>query len=216
MKPIRLILDYVPRHKAAREFTLKLFDDLVSQGVNCELVIIGLKRSVIPQVEIIKHPTQITEDIVTFMNIEISDRVSDPRNTEDVVLAWNRRILEIRGDLIKDPAYITIEFPECDGYYAYKEYGEVLVKSELRVTNAGGHKYFEHPIHNNIMEEREHESICDSLTRQTDSLPLEPHKETEELVQTLRIIQEKEIEIETLPESTYISQKFLSNHLSKK
>lgn len=66
-----LVLDYIPKHKASRDFTLRLFEELVSKGIECELTIIGLESTAMPKVRIINHPDEIDEEMLQFMNTEI-------------------------------------------------------------------------------------------------------------------------------------------------
>lgn len=216
MKPIRLILDYVPSHKASRDFTLRLFEELTNDGIDCELVVFGFERSVLPKVKMIKHPSEITEDVVEFMNRRIEDKLLGPTFDNDIILDWNRRVREIRGALFNESEYINIDMFECDGYYATLEFGFGRVESILTATSSGSIKHYQYPIHNDKIEEPESETIASMVTRKEDSKPLDPNKEAKELIRLLREIQSKEVDIETLPEGKEITIELLEKGLKQK
>lgn len=216
MKPIRLTLDYVPSHKASRDFTLRLFEELTNEGIDCQLVVFGFERSILPKVKIIKHPSEITDEVVEFMNRRIEDKLLGPTFDNDIILDWNRRVREIRGVLFNEPEYFNIDLWECDGYFADIAFGKGRVESQLTITNAGGTRYYQYPIHNDRKEEEGYESIAEMLTRKEDSKPYDPDKSTTELVRLLREIQSKEIDIETLPEGKVITVELLEKSLRLK
>jgi hypothetical protein len=216
MKKIRLVLDYIPNHKASREFTLRLFEDLVSHGIECELAIIGLERNATPKVRIINHPDEISEEMVQFMNTEIREKATFQSLDEDTVLEWNKRVLAIRSLLLGNPSTINIDIWECAGYFATLESGRGKIESKLRATNGGNITYLEYPIHNNNIQNPRYQSIVETLTQQIESSPYEPNKDTGSLISILRELQEKEIDIETLEQHVEINHELLNSQIRRK